>query len=729
MTDLKVLIVEDAGIVALDIKQCLINLGYRIGGVFAVGTAAIEHIALERPDLVLMDINIKGPLDGIETAAQIQRLYDIPVIYLTAYTDQETVRRAKLTEPFGYVIKPFEERELNLTIEMAVYRHRMARQLKEHDKWLSTTLHSIGDAVIATDESCRIKLLNPVAEKLTGWTLDEARGRDLDEVFRIINETSREPVTNPARKVFESATIIGLANHTALISKDGVEIPIDDSAAPIKDDRGKVIGAVLVFRDVSARKDAEQVLLQSEARYRAVMEQSADGIFLVDTDTKQVLEANRSFCRILGYSQEEALNLNLYDFIADQPENIDRYHQNVIESNSPLYLERVYWKKNGAKVEVQVASDVITYASRRALCVVFHDISERKRVENQLTYLSMHDCLTGIYNRTFFEEKLNQYKTSRQHQVGIVMLDLDGLKLVNDTFGHQKGDQLLITAAKVVTKTINPEDMAFRIGGDEFAVLALNSNRETLESLCHRIQENVALYNQANVGVPLNISFGFACSENGENIEIVFKEADDNMYREKLYRSQSIRSNIVQAMMKMLEVKDFITQGHAIRLLDLVERMGATLKLTEPELLSLRLLAQFHDIGKVGTPDRVLFKASPLNPKELAEIKRHSEIGHRIANSIPDLTPVADQILKHHEWWDGSGYPLGLRGDAIPVSCRILAFADAYDAMTSDRPYRKALSTAAAIAEIRRCSGRQFDPQLTEIFVETILAKNQSSGA
>jgi len=187
------------------------------------------------------------------------------------------------------------------------------------------------------------------------------------------------------------------------------------------------------------------------------------------------------------------------------------------------------------------------------------------------------------------------------------------------------------------------------------------------------------------------------------------------MYREKLHRSQSARSAIVQTLMKALEARDHITEGHADRLQNLVVNLAMAIELPEHRINDLRLLAQFHDIGKVGIPDRILLKPGPLTTEEANEMWRHCEIGYRIAMSSPDLIPIADWILKHHEWWNGKGYPLGLKGEEIPLECRILPIVDAYDAMTSDRPYRKAMSHEKAVRELRRCAETQFDPLLVDI--------------
>ncbi|MDH7497385.1 MAG: HD-GYP domain-containing protein, partial [Syntrophomonadaceae bacterium] len=200
----------------------------------------------------------------------------------------------------------------------------------------------------------------------------------------------------------------------------------------------------------------------------------------------------------------------------------------------------------------------------------------------------------------------------------------------------------------------------------------------------------------------------------------VFKEADNNMYREKLHRSQSARSAIVQTLMKTLEARDFMTEGHAERLHLIAQRLAQAAGLHERSVTDLCLLAKFHDIGKVGIPDRILCKPGSLTREERDEMRRHAEIGHRIALSAPDLVPIADWILKHHEWWDGNGYPLGLKGEEIPVECRILAIADAWDAMTSDRPYRKAMPRHLALEELRRCAGTQFDPELVEHFIRLV---------
>lgn len=348
------------------------------------------------------------------------------------------------------------------------------------------------------------------------------------------------------------------------------------------------------------------------------------------------------------------------------------------------------------------------------------EIVMRNRTEERLKYLSFHDHLTGLYNRAFFEEQMQRFAAARYNPVSIIVCDVDGLKFVNDTLGHDFGDSLLVAAANIIKNSFQAGDVVARTGGDEFAIILPNSDERAAKDACNRISAGIEAYNEENHELPISISIGRATSCDTSSISDLFKEADNNMYREKLHHSQSARSAIVQTLKKALGARDFITEGHADRMQDLVTDLARSISLSERKLADLRLLAQFHDIGKVGIPDSILFKPGPLTSEEYKEMKRHCEIGYIIAMSPPDLVPIAEFILKHHEWWNGDGYPLGLKGEEIPLECRIIAVADAYDAMTSDRPYRKALSRKKAVQELKRFAGVQFDPAIVDKFVELL---------
>lgn len=266
MNAYKILIVEDEIIVAEDIKAILEEFNYEVIAIANSGEIAIKEVSNNPPDLIMMDIQLKGDIDGVQAAEIIWNKFRIPVVYLTANSDTKTIQRAKSSEPFGYITKPFREKELHTAIEIALHRYSLEKKLKAREQWLETVLSSLGDAVIATDAQSCVTLLNPVAEVLTGWKQEDAFGLKATEIFNIINEETRLVVSSPITQALELGAVVSLPERTVLINKNNVEIPIDDSAAPILDDRGGVTGAVLVFRDITERKQAEIALRESEKR-------------------------------------------------------------------------------------------------------------------------------------------------------------------------------------------------------------------------------------------------------------------------------------------------------------------------------------------------------------------------------------------------------------------------------------------------------------------------------
>ncbi len=349
------------------------------------------------------------------------------------------------------------------------------------------------------------------------------------------------------------------------------------------------------------------------------------------------------------------------------------------------------------------------------------EIKERVKKETQLCYMGTHDSLTGLYNRAYSSQIIHTLQKEHSTSMGMVMCDLDGLKFINDTLGHDKGDKLLVDAARIINSSLDGNAVLCRMGGDEFAILVPNCTENHINAICSRIRGSIKKYNAKNNSIPLSISLGYAlCCGLPKSVEDLFKEADNDMYREKLNNTHSIRNALVQALTKTLEARDFITEGHGERLREMAVRLGKHMGLSEQRILDLQLLAQFHDLGKVGVPDSILFKPSSLTESEIIQMQRHSEIGYKIVQVHPDLNNISDLILRHHERWDGKGYPLGIEREQIPLECRILAVIDAYDAMVNDRPYRKGMRKKDAIMELVRNAGSQFDPKLVHKFLKIL---------
>lgn len=351
----------------------------------------------------------------------------------------------------------------------------------------------------------------------------------------------------------------------------------------------------------------------------------------------------------------------------------------------------------------------------------YRDITERKRYEEKLEYLSLHDQLTGLYNRAFFEEELNRLSGAREYPITMISADLDDLKLINDTMGHQKGDQMLQAAAEVLKQSLRSSDILARVGGDEFMGILPRTDKKVGEDIIERIKEHVACYNREHAGLSLGFSMGAATAENSDTpLTELIRQADDLMYQNKLQRSAGSRERLLGTVLAAHAETDKDDRGGALRMARMCRKLGVKAELSTRQLSNLILLCRVHDLVKVAIPHRILVEEGPLTEKEYEIVCQHHQKGYEIAKISPVLKETAALILKHHERWDGNGYPLGLKGEEIPIECRILAIVDAYCAMTSNRPHRRGVRKADAVAELKRCAGTQFDPALVEVFLSML---------
>lgn len=475
-------------------------------------------------------------------------------------------------------------------------RKRSEMALKQEKERLKTTLLSVGDGVIATDRHGRIEIMNEVAQELTGWPGDEAIGKPFEQVFNIVNESTRQKCEDPLFKVLVLGESRGLANHTLLFSKEGEERSIAESAAPIRSSDGKVTGAVLVLRDVT---------------------------------------------------------------------------------------------------------------------------EEQRRIQ-EIKYLNYHDQLTGLYNRRFLEEQLESLDMDKNLPLSVIVADLNALKLVNDTFGHAAGDQLLQKTAQVMKRVCGPDAIIARWGGDEFVLLLPNTKEQEAERKAREIE--MVLQKEKVESMPISIALGWNTkTEGGEGFAAVFKKAENNMYRAKLFHGSGMRSETIHALMVALYETNKREEQHSKRVSALSQHLGRELGLSDAEVKELGITGLFHDIGKIAIEESVLNKPGRLTDDEWKEIMRHPEVGYRLLDAVQDMKDIAYYVLFHHERWDGLGYPKGVQGEEIPLQSRIVAIADAYDAMISERPYKKHVSEEEAIEELRKNAGKQFDPNIVDACVKAIL--------
>lgn len=281
MTKPQVMIVEDEAIVALDIQNRLSMMGYQVAAVASSGLEAIEKSRQVKPSLILMDIMLEGDMDGIDAAGTIREEQNIPVIYLTAYADEKTLGRAKVTEPFGYIIKPFEDRELNLTIEMALYKHQAENKILENQRWLSTTLNNLGEAVVTTDMDGRVQFLNPTAEKLLVFDHGAALGKELRSIMTLRSNSNGHSGQNVVDSILSGQMVFGPDEDFTLEGPSGRNIPVAGNAKPIINEKNRNIGTVVVFRDITKRKRAEIELQNSLERVSKTLEQTVGALMVM----------------------------------------------------------------------------------------------------------------------------------------------------------------------------------------------------------------------------------------------------------------------------------------------------------------------------------------------------------------------------------------------------------------------------------------------------------------
>lgn len=476
-------------------------------------------------------------------------------------------------------------------------REGLARLAVERNKHLQTLI-SIGDGVMVVDLEGKITMLNRVAEKLTGWPYKEALGRHYREVFVLSHEDGRSPIKDPIEGVLTEDMVQELGNHVILTSRDGAVYNLEDSAAPIKDDRDSTVGVVLVFRDVTEKKE------------------------------------------------------------------------------------------------------------------------QRRKID----YLSVHDSLTGLYNRTFFEEELKRLDTGRNLPITLIVGDMNGLKLTNDIFGHAAGDLLLNKVARALKMNCRADDIIARIGGDEFTILLPRTDAEEAAAIMSRIKSQ--LEQESVKTIKGSISMG--CDTKTviyQDITQTLENAEARMYAEKTLDRLNAKSGTVKTIIGSLHKAVAREELHSENVSRINESLGKYMALPEAEVRKLKESGFLHDIGKIILDEALIDKNRVLTEDEQKKLRQHPLVGYRILNSFAETLDIAEIVLAHHEKWDGSGYPRGLKGEEIPLLSRILAVSECYDDMTN--PLNNySPGKEEALNEIRKMSGSRFDPKIVDIF-SLLLEENE----
>ena len=479
---------------------------------------------------------------------------------------------------------------------------------------------------------------------------------------------------------------------------------------------------MITLRNISLRRQAQDALKESESFYRTIFETTgaASVIFTLDT---AIVDANRQFSQLSGYTNDELLQgMRLEEFFL--PEDLTligefgRRIKTQAGQEGSEYHEARFIDRQGQIKHCIVYASVVPGTDKGVASLV--DITSRREYEEKIIYYSFYDSLTGLYNRRFFEEELKRLDTMRNYPLTMILGDVNGMKLHNDTFGHQAGDKLLIKMAETIKKGCREDEIVARVGGDEFAIILCNTGSREAEQFVKRLQSLIGA-EEIN-GIQLSISFGWACKNKvADSLDEVYKQAENMMYKHKLYSYPNIRTDNLYSILEMLYDKFPGEKEQSEKVAGFAEMMGKAQGFTPQQLEDIRTVSLLHNIGKVTLSGIDLFKPESLDEIEWIELKRHPETGYRILSSNRKMGRLAEYILTHHENWDGSGYPGGLKGEEIPLPARIVRIADAYTAMINPRSYRDALTSEEAVSELKNNAGIQFDPQQVELFLEKVL--------
>ncbi len=576
-----VLVVEDSQAVSDAIENILSIHGYPLSGIMDTTEEAIAYARLECPDIILMDVDLNGPAKVIESAGIISQEYGVPVILLTGVSDVKILEAAMLSESFTYLVKPIQEIELIINIEIAVHKNRITKKTEKDRQWRESILDGVIDAVLAENESGRLIYMNIPAATLL----------EIDGDFK------------------EKA----LTSYVSFFKMDGM--PLDD---------------------------------------------------LNSTD-------QRMECQLRTPSGKEYI---------------------VILKTHILFDPAL-----DSRIKVTTLSD----------------ITDEWFLQEKIRFMTFHDSLTGLYNRYFLEEELVRLNTDRQLPISIIMADLNGLKTINDILGHHDGDLLLKACAHQLRKVCRDEDIIARFGGDEFLIFLPRTTDTDVRHIIQRIQSGCQKV-ITPLG-PMSIALGHYTKDTLEEpMQSSIMRADEDMYRNKISLKKNYYHKCFTYVYEELQHHPFEGRQFTNKIIRLMERMIQLRDDINGYARDIRHLGRVYDIGMICLPTRI-YRYSQLSEGDLEQVQKHAEMSYKIVNLNPEYMHVADAVLYHHERWDGNGYPYHLKGDEIPILARMLAVVDAYCSMTRMRNYREPLTPQDALTEIARGSGKQYDPEVVELFV------------
>ena len=475
------------------------------------------------------------------------------------------------------------------------------------------------------------------------------------------------------------------------------------------------------------RKEIEDSVYIKKEIFRTTLLSIADGVVSVDNEQNIVL-MNEAAEKLSGISYREAQGKPVSEVLNFMHEGASIPCSTTVERviktgiTGKISDDVLLVRRDGLQIPVQYSISAVKNKKNdtKGAVVIIRDVTSERNIQKQAEYLSFHDHLTDLYNRRFFEEELLRLDTLRNLPLSVIMIDVNGLKLTNDAFGHETGDRLLKKVAGIMKKECRNDDIVARLGGDEFSVILPKTDAVQAKLIMDRITGSADKENLKSIVI--SVAAGYATKTSpDQNIDEIIKIAENNMYSDKINTGKRMRRKTFELITVNLFEKYSYEQDQSERMKKLAARIGSAMGLSKDQISTLETISYYHDIGKIIIPPRLLNRPSDLSLEEYDLVQRHAEAGYQIMKSQEEYSSIAIYVLSHHERWDGNGYPRKQKGHEIPLLSRILAVLDAYTAMTGNLPYKKSLSTDSAIMELKKNAGLQFDPEVVDIFTGILL--------
>lgn len=478
------------------------------------------------------------------------------------------------------------------------------------------------------------------------------------------------------------------------------------------------------------RKEIEDSIYLKKEIFRTTLLSIADGVVSVDNEQNIIL-MNEAAENLSGISYREAQGKPVSEILNFMHENsavpCGSTVQRVIKTGitEKISDEIILVHRDGLQIPVQYSISAVRNKKNetKGAVVIIRDVTSERNIQKQAEYLSFHDHLTSLYNRRFFEEELLRLDTLRNLPLSVILLDVNGLKLTNDAFGHETGDLLLKKVAEIMKKECRNDDIVARLGGDEFSVILPKTDAVQAKLIMDRITGSADRENLRSIVISVAAGYATKASPD-QNIDEIMKIAENNMYSNKITTGRQMRKKTFELITVNLFEKYSNEQEQTERMKKLAARIGTAMGLSKEQISTLETISYYHDIGKIIIPPKLLNKPADLSLEEYDLVQRHAEAGYQIMKSQEEYSSIAIYVLSHHERWDGTGYPRKQKGNEIPLLSRILAVLDAYTAMTGNLPYKKSLTRESAIMELKKNAGLQFDPEIVDILTEIVLKED-----